>query len=137
VAKFLSAAEIAAITETLEGKPGDVLGIVAIRPPPPARRSVRCGWSWARRFEWLRRRARLRWVIQFPMFTWRPEDSAGASTIRSPAPATPDGAPATAADLDDPARLLSRSYDLVLDGNEIGGGSIRTIVPTCSHASST
>jgi aspartyl-tRNA synthetase len=27
--------------------------------------------------------------------------------------------------MDDPATLLSRSYDLVLDGNEIGGGSIR------------
>jgi aspartyl-tRNA synthetase len=28
-------------------------------------------------------------------------------------------------DLSEPASLLSRSYDLVLDGNEIGGGSIR------------
>ncbi len=27
--------------------------------------------------------------------------------------------------MDEPGALLSRSYDLVLDGNEIGGGSIR------------
>ena len=57
------------------------------------------------------------WVVEFPMFMWHPRSSAGTpSTIRSPRPS---------GDLDDPANLLSRSYDLVLDGNEIGGGSIR------------
>ena len=68
----------------------------------------------------------IRWVIQFPMFTYKPEEQRwDAEHHPFTAPATADGAPATAADMDDPAALLSRSYDLVLDGNEIGGGSVR------------
>jgi aspartyl-tRNA synthetase len=57
------------------------------------------------------------WVVEFPMFMWHPEEE------RWDAEHHPFTAPS--GDLDDPANLLSRSYDLVLDGNEIGGGSIR------------
>ena len=68
----------------------------------------------------------IRWVIQFPMFTFKPDEQRwDAEHHPFTAPATAAGAPATAADMDDPGMLLSRSYDLVLDGNEIGGGSIR------------
>ena len=60
------------------------------------------------------------------MFTWRAEEQRWEAEHHPfTAPATAAGQPATAADLDDPSSLLSRSYDLVLDGNEIGGGSIR------------
>jgi aspartyl-tRNA synthetase len=51
------------------------------------------------------------------MFLWNEEET------RWEAEHHPFTAPT--GDLDDPAGLLSRSYDLVLDGGEIGGGSIR------------
>ena len=57
------------------------------------------------------------WVVEFPMFMWQPDEQ------RWDAEHHPFTAPS--GDLDDPASLLSRSYDLVLDGNELGGGSIR------------
>ena len=59
----------------------------------------------------------VRWVVEFPMFLWNDEEG------RWEAEHHPFTAPT--GDLDDPAALLSRSYDLVLDGAEIGGGSIR------------
>ena len=68
----------------------------------------------------------IRWIVQFPMFTCKPDEQRwDAEHHPFTAPATAAGDPATVADMDDPGALLSRSYDLVLDGNEIGGGSIR------------
>jgi aspartyl-tRNA synthetase len=61
------------------------------------------------------------WVVDFPMFE---KDSTGRwSSLHHPftAPAISD-----AADLKgDPGKLLSRAYDMVLNGTEIGGGSVR------------
>ena len=127
VAKFLSPAEIAAVTETLDGTPGDVLLIVADQAATARQALGALRLELARRFDLVPAGVHdIRWVVQFPMFTWRPEEQRwDAEHHPFTAPATAAGEPATAADLDDPASLLSRSYDLVLDGNEIGGGSIR------------
>jgi len=61
------------------------------------------------------------WVVDFPMFEQDDEGRWGAMHHLFTEPR---------GDLDgDPGALRSRAYDLVLDGNEIGGGSIRTSRP--------
>ncbi|MGI8506804.1 MAG: aspartate--tRNA ligase [Solirubrobacteraceae bacterium] len=127
MAKFLSAEEIAAVTSRLDGSPGDLLLIVADRAPTAAQVLGALRLEFARRFTLVPAGSHdIRWVVQFPMFAWRAEEQRwDAEHHPFTAPATAAGVAATAADLDDPETLLSRSYDLVLDGNEIGGGSIR------------
>ena len=57
------------------------------------------------------------WIVDFPMFAWNAAEERW-DPLHHPFTA-PRG------DLDDPGGLRSRAYDLVLDGFEIGGGSIR------------
>jgi aspartyl-tRNA synthetase len=62
------------------------------------------------------------WVIDFPMFEW---DAAakrwGAMHHPFTSPRDPDPAALRA----DPANSLANAYDIVLNGSEIGGGSVR------------
>ena len=127
IAKFLSPAEIAGVTRKLSAGPGDLLLIVADQPSTAAQVLGALRLELARRFELVPAGSHdILWVVQFPMFAWRPEEQRwDAEHHPFTAPATAAGVPATAADLDDPSTLLSRSYDLVLDGIELGGGSIR------------
>jgi aspartyl-tRNA synthetase len=118
IAKFLSADELAAVTERLDGKPGDLLLISADAP------KVVCAVLGALRLELAERFALvpegshdILWIVDFPMFE-QVEDGSW-TPLHHPFTA-PEG------DLDgDPGALRSRAYDLVLDGSEIGGGSIR------------
>ena len=62
------------------------------------------------------------WIVDFPMFGWN-EDEQRLDALHHPFTA-PKG------DLDaDPAAWRSRAYDVVMDGLEIGGGSIRINTP--------
>ena len=127
IAKFLTPAEMSAITTKLNATPGDVLFIVADAAAITNQVLGALRLEMARRFDLVPEGVHdIRWVIQFPMFTFKADEQRwDAEHHPFTAPATAAGAPATAADMDDPGVLLSRSYDLVLDGNEIGGGSIR------------
>jgi aspartyl-tRNA synthetase len=127
IAKFLSADEISAVNRRLEASPGDLLLLVADAPATAAQVLGALRLELARRFDLISPDTHeILWVVQFPMFAWRPEEHRWDPEHHPfTAPATPAGEPATAADLGDPGPLLSRSYDLVLDGNELGGGSIR------------
>jgi len=71
------------------------------------------------------------WVTQFPMFEWDPEANRYLA-MHHPftAPAESD----TQALLAGPAAALSKGYDMVLNGAEIGGGSIRIHNPDMQQA---
>ncbi len=127
IAKFLTPRETNAIERALEAGPGDLLLIVADAPPVAAQVLGALRLELARRFELVPAGEHdIRWIVRFPMFAYKPEEGRwDAEHHPFTAPSTAAGEPATAADMDDPATLLSRSYDLVLDGSEIGGGSIR------------
>jgi len=71
------------------------------------------------------------WVVDFPMFEYD-EDDSRFYALHHPftAPAVADGD----ALRNDPAKALSRAYDMVLNGAEIGGGSIRIHDPALQQA---
>jgi len=62
------------------------------------------------------------WVVDFPMFEWDPDAKRWAA-MHHPftSPVNDDPAALRA----DPAGALARAYDMVLNGSEIGGGSVR------------
>jgi aspartyl-tRNA synthetase len=122
IAKFLSDPERTAIVAALEAWPGDLLFFVADQQALVARVLGALRLELAQRFELVAPgEHRALWVTDFPMFEHDPQ-SGRWDSLHHPFTA-PVG------DLDDPASLRSRAYDLVLDGHEIGGGSIRTHRP--------
>ena len=62
------------------------------------------------------------WVVDFPMFEWDAEERRWVA-MHHPftAPQSDDPAALRA----DPDRAIAKAYDLVLNGSEIGGGSVR------------
>jgi aspartyl-tRNA synthetase len=123
IAKYLSDAERAAATATAELKTGDTLLMVA-GPPDKVRPvlgdvrlqlATKFGLDKSDDLKFL-------WVVDFPMFDYSAEDKRMVSVNH----------PFTAPNPDDLAMLESAplkaralAYDMVLNGQELGGGSIR------------
>jgi aspartyl-tRNA synthetase len=119
IAKFLSEDEVAAATKELGASEGDAIMIVADTAPVAARVLGQLRTQVA---EGAPEGHDIFWVTDFPMFEWN-EGEGRWDALHHPFTA-PRG------DLDaSPGEWRSRAYDLVLDGWELGGGSIRSNTP--------
>ncbi|TQI67659.1 aspartate--tRNA ligase [Clostridium sp. KNHs216] len=122
--KFLAPEETASVRKTMGAETGDVLLIVASDEEPVVYASLgalRC--ELAARFGLIdKSKPCLLWVTDFPLFEFSKEEN------RFMAMHHPFTAP-RAEDIDklesDPGNVCAIAYDMVLNGNELGGGSIR------------
>jgi len=129
LAKFFSADQIGAVNAELGASDGDLLLFVADRAAVAAQALGALRLELAERFGLIDgARHDVLWVVQFPMFEYD-EEAGRWSAMHHPftAPAPAEGS--TELDFAQPGLLRSRAYDLVVDGAELGGGSIRTHTP--------
>ena len=114
VAKFLSDDEIAGMVEATGAREGDAVLVVADAPEVAAAVLGQLRLEVAAPPEG----HDLIWIVDFPMFEWNAGERRW-DPLHHPFTA-PSG------DLDgDPGSWRSRAYDLVMNGTELGGGSIR------------
>jgi aspartyl-tRNA synthetase len=114
IAKFLTEGEMRAASATLGAGEGDTILIVADAAPVAARVLGELRLALAEPATG----HDLFWVVDFPMFEWN-EDESRWDPLHHPftAPSGDLGA--------DPGSWRSRGYDVILNGTELGGGSIR------------
>ena len=123
ISKFITADERASISATMAADTGDLLVFVADQEKVvcPALGNLRK--EIAKRLDLIDSEVfRFCWVTDFPMFEYdEKEDRLHAMHHPFTSPVFKE-----LSDLDvDPLALTTQAYDLVLNGNEIGGGSIR------------
>lgn len=123
IAKNFSEENTKALIQQLSLKEGDAILLVADRWKQACetlgvlRSSVakRLGWSPSQKTD-------LFWVLDFPLFEWSEEEKRYVSVHH---PFTSPHQEDLSWLAQEPQRVRSLGYDLVMNGNEIGGGSIR------------
>ncbi|MBI2418536.1 MAG: aspartate--tRNA ligase [Ignavibacteriales bacterium] len=122
--KFLTPDEQKNLTDTLEAKPGDLLLLLAGARIKTLNLMGALRLEMARRLELIKPDSapKLLWVVDFPLFEWD-EDTKRFYAMHHPftSPRLED-IPLMETDL---GQVKARAYDLVLNGSEIAGGSIR------------
>jgi aspartyl-tRNA synthetase len=120
VAKFLSGEELGALNERLGAEEGDLLLAVADEPPVVGRALGALRMHLAERFDLVPEgRDDLLWIVDWPLFGWDEEEG------RWDALHHPFTSPAGEVDPERLGELRARAYDVVWNGVELGGGSIR------------
>lgn len=122
-AKFMSEEEMKALIDGMQGKPGDLLLFAADKNQVVWDVLGNLRLELARQMELLDKNAyQFVWVTEFPLLEWSEEQQ------RFTAMHHPFTMPMEE-DLQyldtDPARVRAKAYDIVLNGTEIGGGSVR------------
>jgi aspartyl-tRNA synthetase len=123
VAKFLSEAELAAIGSVLEAGPGDLLLLVADDAGVAAQALGALRLELGKRFDLIAPGQWCPvWVTDFPLVEWN-DDEGRWEALHHPFTSPTEESLAQLEDA--PAAARARAYDVVLNGVELGGGSIR------------
>jgi aspartyl-tRNA synthetase len=126
IAKFLSDAEVGAIVAGTGAGEGDTILLVADAVDAAVRVLGPLRLHLGERLGLIEEGWKPLWITDFPMFEWLPEENrwkAAHNPFSAPEPQYAETFDA------DPAAARARQYDFVLNGNEIGGGSIRNHRP--------
>lgn len=123
IAKFLSDSEQRALIDRLQGRTGDLLLFIADKPSVAQTAMGQVRLEFGRRLNLIPKDTyAFLWVIDFPLLEYDEIEKRYVAVhhpFTSPLPEDEDKL------LTDPGNVRSNSYDLVLNGVELGGGSIR------------
>jgi aspartyl-tRNA synthetase len=119
-AKFLSEAELADLNARLGAEEGDLLLLVADQRPVTDAVLGQMRLDLGQRFGLIdESENRLLWIVDWPLMEWN-EDERRWDSVHHPFTA-----PKGEFDPENPGAARALSYDLVWNGQELGGGSIR------------
>jgi aspartyl-tRNA synthetase len=122
IVKFLPAEVLRAVLERTGAQNGDVIFFGADKAPVVNAALGALRLKIGQDKNLVEKAWRPLWVLDFPMFEWD-EEGKRWGAMHHPFTAPRDGHEELIAS--DPARAVAKAYDMVLNGWEIGGGSIR------------
>ena len=121
--KFMKEEEMDALVQAMEGKPGDLLLFAADKNKVVYDVLGALRVELAKQMELLdKNEYRFVWVTEFPLLEWSEEENRFTAMHHPFTMPMEEDLPL----LDtDPGKVRAKAYDIVLNGNEIGGGSVR------------
>ncbi len=122
-AKFMTEEEMDALVAAMDGKPGDLLLFAADKTSLVRDVLGALRLELAKQMELLdKNEFRFVWVTEFPLLEWNEEENR-YTAMHHPFTMLMEE------DMElldtDPGKVRAKAYDIVLNGNEIGGGSVR------------
>lgn len=127
LAKFFNEAQGAALIEAFGAKEGDLLLLAAEERDLARQVLAELRGEMARQLKLIDpQQLSLTWVVDFPLLEWSPEQGRYVALhhpFTSPVPEDEEKLQT------DPGNVRARAYDLVLNGMEVAGGSIRISRP--------
>ena len=121
--KFMTEEEMKALVEAMEGEPGDLLLFAADKNKVVYSVLGALRLELAKQMDLLdKNEFRFVWITEFPLLEWSEEENR-FTAMHHPFTMLMEE------DIDlldtDPGKVRAKAYDIVLNGNEIGGGSVR------------
>jgi aspartyl-tRNA synthetase len=121
--RFVSGDEMASIFARMDAQPGDLLLLVADAPGVVATTLDRLRREFGHRLNLIDPNAlTFAWIVDFPLVEWNTEERRWEAVHHPFTSPHDEDMPLFDSD---PASIRARAYDVILNGYELGGGSIR------------